>query len=412
MSIYDKLVGATPDGLLPPAVLDGIDAHVAEHTPTASRTTVTYWVTINGDDADDGSQARPFRTIAKAVSMVPDLVRADHVYTITLGVGEWDEGVYLDHRVVYGQVIIEGSTEDRDLHKVDVVRCDSVLGYLTVRNLTTTRKRATGASFRFYRCTPMVLVENVRSESDSDVEKGVEGVIGLLADQGSNVLARDSDFGGKRYGIRSNYLSRVFSRNNTGSGNTFGLGARWGGIMSTSGTQPTGDTDLTNSSGGILAFEHGGKIGLPDEAGLVSTMGHGDSSPVIKRYHLHSGNTGINGNITNGQIIRARIRAPNDGPAFFRVAYGGQTNSNSAQGIERTFYGVIRRGSFSPASETTVFNHAFGDYTLELVHAGSNGVLDLRVGPLAALSGRWAIDVEMAFHRNVAAPVLESVTLV
>lgn len=404
MSTFDKLVGATSEGLLPPAVLEHIE-------PSVSPASTTFWVSQAGDDSADGSEAAPFRTIGQALSMIPDLVRAGHVYTITIGAGTWDEIVALEHRIVYGQVIIQGASTDRELHKVRAVRCDTVMGHLTIQNLTTTLKTALGASFRFYRSAPMVEVLNVKSESDANVEKGVEGVIGLLADYGSQVIVRDSDFGGKRYGMRSNYLSRIFSRNNTGTNNTFGLGARWGGIMSTSGTQPGGDTALTTDSGGILSHDKGAKLGTASEVGLLSALGHGDDSPVIKRYQLNSANTGLNNNLTSGQLIRVRFRAPTDGYVFFRAAYGGQTSVSAAQGIERNMYGFIGRTGFLTAGSTTVSNNNFGSRTIEMVHAGSEGVIDLLVQPLAALAGRWAIDIEMSFHRNVPAPEIESVTL-
>lgn len=382
-----------------------------EHTATASRTAVEYWVSPTGNDADSGSQSAPLRTITKAMSLVPDMIRADHIYTITLAPGEWDEIIAPEHIIVYGQLIVQGSTSDPSAHRVTAVRAESVIGHSTFRNLEA--DSPFGATFRFYRCAPMVEVENVRGWLPEGSDHR-EGIIGLLADHGSQVIVRDSEFTNRRYGIRSNYLSRVFSRNNSGTGNLFGLGARWGGIMSTSGTQPQGNTDLTNSSGGILAFEHGAKLGLPDEPGLLSTMGHGDSSPVIKRYQLNSANSGINGDIRDGATIRARFRAPNDGYAFFRVTYGGQTTSSNAQSVERNFYGLIRRTEFSVASETTVSSYLFStdSQSLTLTHAGADGIMDLRVMPLVAISGRWAIDIEMAFHRAVSAPALESVSLV
>lgn len=404
MSTFDKLVGATSEGLLPPAVL----AHIE---PSVSPSSTTFWVSQAGDDNANGSEAAPFRTVSKALTMIPDLVRAGHVYTITIGAGTWDEIVALEHRIVYGQVIIQGASTDRELHKVRAVRCDTVMGHLTIQNLTTTVKTALGASFRFYRCTPMVEALNVKSESDASVEKGVEGVIGLLADYGSQVIVRDSEFGGKRYGMRSNYLSRIFSRNNTGTNNTFGLGARWGGIMTTSGTQPGGDTALSTDSGGILSHDKGAKLGTPSEIGLVSALGHGDDSPLIKRYQLNSSNTGINTNLSASQVVRARFRAPNDGYVFFRVGYGGQSSVSAAQGIERNFYGYVGRTGFLTLGTTTVSNNNFASRTLELVHTGTDGVIDLRISPLAALAGRWAIDIEMSFHRNVPAPRIESVAL-
>ena len=404
MSTYDKLVGATSEGLRPPAVLEHIE-------PSVSPASTTFWVSETGDDNADGSEAAPFRTISKALTMIPELVRAGHVYTITIGAGTWDEIVALEHRVVYGQVIIQGASTDRSLHKVRAVRCDTIVGHLTIQNLTTTLKTVLGASFRFYRCTPMVEVLNVKSESDASVEKGVEGVIGLLADYGSQVIVRDSDFGGKRYGMRSNYLSRIFSRNNTGTNNTFGLGARWGGIMTTSGTQPGGDTALTTDSGGILSHDKGAKLGTTSEIGLLSALGHGDDSPVIKRYQLNSANTRLDSDLTSGQVIRVRFRAPNDGYVFFRVGYGGQTSITAAQGIERNMYGFIGRTRFLTSGATTVSDNNFGSRTISMVHTGAGGAVDLKVEPLAALAGRWGIDIEMSFHRALEAPALESVTL-
>lgn len=59
--------------------------------------------------------------------------------------------------------------------------------------------------------------------------------------------------------IRSNWLSRVFSRDNTGINNDFGVAARWGGIVQTYGTQPTGADNYSVDSGGI-AVSHPGSF--------------------------------------------------------------------------------------------------------------------------------------------------------
>jgi len=66
----------------------------------------------------------------------------------------------------------------------------------------------------------------------------------------------------RRYGIRSNLLSRVFSRDNTGINNDFGVAARWGGIVQTYGTQPTGTADnYSVDSGGITVKPSGVILG-------------------------------------------------------------------------------------------------------------------------------------------------------
>src|SRR5699024_9539831 len=148
-----KLVGATAEGDLPPAVLDRID-------PSVSRQSTQYWVSPDGDDTGSGSQAEPFRTIAHAISMVPDLVRADHVYRITLTPGTWDEEISLTNRIVYGSLIVERSTTDRESHRVLQVAFRKLFGTVRLRNLSTTRKDNSGPSIRFVSCSPYMTVEN------------------------------------------------------------------------------------------------------------------------------------------------------------------------------------------------------------------------------------------------------------
>src|SRR5699024_5956797 len=205
---------------------------------------IDLYVSNDGDDNNSGSMKSPFKTLKRTVEEIPDVIRKEHVVTIHLTEGTWKETLKISNKTIQGQLVVTGTTENRENHKVFKVLCESLNGRTEISYITTTAKNGAGQSFLFRRC-PSVYVDYVKAESNPEIEKGVTGVIGLLADYSSNVRVRYSEFGGKRYGIRSNYLSKVFSFNNTGSGNTFGVVVRWGGSMRLYGTYQKGDTNKT-----------------------------------------------------------------------------------------------------------------------------------------------------------------------
>lgn len=411
--------GAIPEDTAVAAFLESEDSQTGTlsrllfpdrvHTPTASATSVEYWVAKDGDDGNEGSADYPLATLGAAVSRLPNVIRADHQYTIILAPGEWNEQLSLGHLTVQGTLTIKGSSGDRDRHKIYRLRGDTVIGHLRIEHITTTVKNASGPSFWFERC-PYVEVENCVVESDPAIEKTPSGVIGLLADYGSNVFVTGSHFTGKRYGMRANYLSRIFSRDNTGENNTFGLGARWGGILSTHGTQPEGDTMLTNSSGGIITHEHGAKLGVKDGYGLIEEASHGDRAPVSRKYAIRSVVTGIS-EIPANHRLRIRVKARSYGYCMIDAKYGGQVNSSAGQGIQRQFGFVFRSSLMSSQSATTVFSHSMADTDMTLEHTGAEGEVDLIITPQTALSGRWGIDLGLSLMTQQEAPEVTSVTL-
>lgn len=412
MSIYDKLVGATSEGLLPPTVL----AHLAvpETTATASSTTTDYWVSPTGDDKDTGSEATPFRTLARAVAAIPDLVRSDHHYKIHLAAGDWgDETFQLEHRLVYGQLTVTGTTGDREQHRVHRVRVNSIFGRVRFENITATRAGTlAGPSWWIESAMPWIEVYNCKALAVDPSIREISGVIGLLADYGSVVHAEASDFNGRRYGLRANYSSRIYSKNNTGEGNVFGVGARWGGIMNTYGTQPGADTTFTTDSGGIISRAMGAKLGLDSQFGLVQEDSQGDRPPTRRRYLIRSIVTGINSDIGPDQAFRVRIRAKSYGYATIRVNYGGQVNTSAGQGIEKVFGILLRSSTSTSEQEATVLDHSMGSQNVRLQHTGANGEIDLIVQPQAALAGRWGIDLDMSLMTQQEAPEVISVDLV
>lgn len=385
-------------------------SHKAE-TVTASVKTVDYYVSPTGDDSNPGTSDSPFLTLSKAVSMIPDVIRRDHIYNIYLFEGDWgSEELNLEHIIIYGKLVVQGTSEVRENHKVYRVTGESLIGHVIIKNITTTVKTANGQSFRFRRCAPYVEVINAKAESDPSIEKGADGVIGLLADYGSQVFVKNFECSGKRYAIRSNYLSRIYSIDNTGSDNTFGVGARWGGIVSIFGTQPTGDFNLSADSGGIVAKAKGATLGTDIQDILVETVG---GSKSLKRFFLNSLTTGIS-SISNTQQLRVRFKREMDGIHHFNIKYGGQTSSTSGQALSVSYLSFINIDRMNPTQRTVIQNLNFQDDTTSLImeHTGANGEFDLIIRPsLSALADRWGVDIEVEIIRGGEAPDIVEVSL-
>src|SRR5690625_3657432 len=186
-------------------LINEVDARISEEIIeldsiklNSSIASKNYYVSPFGNDENDGSEESPFRTLSRLVSTLPDTIRKDHVYTLNIMSGDFGkEDLRIENKVIYGELIVQGTTPIRESHKVNRVHCISLLGNTVIRNITTTSKNNSAQSFLFKRCSPFVEVYNVRSEGDPEVEKTTEGVIGLLADQGSRVHVMNSDFSGK-----------------------------------------------------------------------------------------------------------------------------------------------------------------------------------------------------------------------
>jgi len=398
-------------------LINEVDARISEEIIeldsiklNSSIASKNYYVSPFGNDENDGSEESPFRTLSRLVSTLPDTIRKDHVYTLNIMSGDFGkEDLRIENKVIYGELIVQGTTPIRESHKVNRVHCISLLGNTVIRNITTTSKNNSAQSFLFKRCSPFVEVYNVRSEGDPEVEKTTEGVIGLLADQGSRVHVMNSDFSGKRYGIRSNYLSYVTSRYNTGIDNNFGVGARWGGIATLYDSQPKGDVkDITTSSGGIISYGHGGKLGLSsDERGLIQEEMENDGVPKFKKYNLYSKDFNLAGqDIPQNKRLRLRFIGSIASFLSCKVSYGARTNLTGSQTCAVVFTGILNVSAFTNAKKTVIVEHLLSSDNINLTHRGSNVEFDITVDPLQALSDNWGIDIEFQTYRNISAPHL------
>ena len=382
--------------------------------PDATIKSVTLNVSPDGNDNNSGDSLNPLKTVKKAVDQIPDIIKEGHIYKIVLDTGIFNEDLTLKNITIQGELIIEGSTDNRQNHKVRRLRADKLIGHATFKNITTTLKDGSGASFWFTKCAPYMQVSNVEVESDPEIEKTNEGSIGLLADHGSNVFVTGSDFSGKRYGIRSNYLSKIFSSRNTGDNNNFGIGARWGGILSTYESQPTGSTSQTASSSGIIMSGRGDYFGLPmDDLYLVDRTRDGQDGRFYKKIYNISSIKARNVEIEPGQSIKLTLRALSHGAHNIKIKYGGQRSTvGYSEFIEANWTGTINSSNVQTDNLNVLYANVINESSVSVAHKGSGNELIITITPTSAVIGRWAVEIESQIMRSQSAPDLVDVEII
>jgi len=390
-----------------------VDTELA-NKPDSTINSVTLNVSPDGNDNNSGDSLNPLKTVRKAVAKIPDIIKEGHVYKIVLDTGVFNEDLTLKNITIQGELIIEGSTDNRQNHKVRRLRADKLIGHATFKNITTTIKDGSGASFWFTKCSPYMQVSNVEVESDPSIEKTKEGSIGLLADHGSNVFVSGSDFSGKRYGIRSNYLSKIFSSRNTGDNNNFGIGARWGGILSTYDSQPTGSTSQTASSSGIIMSGRGDYFGLPmNDLYLVDRTRDGQDGRFYKKIYNISSIKARNVEIEPGQTIKLKLRALSHGAHNIKIKYGGQSSTvGYSEFIEANWTGTINSSNVQTDNLNVLYSNIMKESSISVSHKGSGNELIITITPTSAVIGRWAVEIESQIMRSLSAPDLVDVEII
>lgn len=399
MSIYDKLVGATADGLLPPAVLDGVGDFMASRTPSASGATVTHYVSPTGDDATgDGTEANPFRTIAHAVSLIPDVVRDE--YNIYLLPGEYDENVSVARKTIQSVFRLGGATNDRSLYRVRKVIFDRVQGQAYMQNMVSTVDVENERSFEFRGSGPMMFAQNLECTPDNGGP--FDQTRGLLADYGSIVSVSNCDFSGKRYGVRSNNRSQTYlTSSNTGTGNQVGIAARWGAFLGVNyGTLPTGDTPMSTNSGGIISVGHGAIVGNLDEVALLATENYRDWGVTSKTWLMTREtipSTWIpDADIPSDSTIRFRFRAPADNVQYkVSVDWLARVHLTGAQSAE-TRSALFMRGNAFTLNDTSVLQ-SNGMGASPVVVSARGQLLDFYIDIVGAraMRGEWSARIKI-----------------
>jgi len=379
-----------------------------ETTPSASTASASIFVDPGGSDSNNGSKDYPLKSISSAIARIPDIVRAGHHYKVVLGPGDYDEDVLIQHKIVTGQITIGGETEARGLYRVRPFLANQVLGRLVADNMKATVKNIDGnRGFEFRACTPFMYLTNVENTPDDGGPR--PNSRGFLADYGSIVRVTDSDFSGKRYGIRSNYQSQVYSNNNTGTGNEIGGAARWGGVLTSYyGGLPDGDQKISTNSGGIISLGHGGIIGAEqgnDERALISVENYRDNGVSAKKWAFTYESIPsymIDGiSIPRNSPMRIRFRVPRDGTSMIlRVKWLARNTVQSFQSHESTHHVFLRQNSITGESVPLLFTGRDMNSDSAKVEArGSLSDIYLIIDGVQSYDHQWALRVEMESDR-------------
>lgn len=213
-------------------------------TYSATTQNLEYWVDgTNGSDDNDGSSGSPFKTIAKAVSLIPRIV--NHNVTINLADGYYSEGITLSGYMGGGEIYILGNGDHPEnvviAEGIYAVRCS--VGYIELYGMETTNTDSDGIYLAD--CSSYFTINHVLCDiTDADYD-------GVYAIGCQTIHIKSSTFSNRWTGISAIYGTTVISDNNDGVNNDVGLYAEAATIMKY-GIQPGGTTDEVTDNGGVI----------------------------------------------------------------------------------------------------------------------------------------------------------------
>ncbi len=212
--------------------------------PLFTTADVTYYVnpSTGSDDNNNGSSGSPFKTIAKAVSMIPQIV--NHTVEINLADGSYSEGITLAGYIGKGTITITGNmttpTNVVFSSRIYVTRSTCLI---QLRGMETTYTG--GDSISIERNPGAVFLDKLVATNSTSTYAA------LYVSYSPSVCIQNSTLSNHKYGIYAIGAARVFSYNNSGSNNTTGLCANGSTIMKGS-TQPGGTTGEAIANGGVI----------------------------------------------------------------------------------------------------------------------------------------------------------------
>ncbi|WP_312448477.1 hypothetical protein [Lacrimispora sp.] len=308
---------------------------------------VTYYVATTGSDTTgDGTNAKPYKTIQKAINTLPKALGA-HTASIYVAGGTYDEDVYISgfysgtgRIMVYlsGNVVIHGlivsgshviiNSSDSVLHNLTarylLVQDTATLNIWAQTNLTTTGyvidqlTTAAKASIVATRNSTLYLsgVTTVTGNSDTGVFAGNMSQVYIASITGSGLAVGVYSVTGSHVGIISNLISAVtpYSQVNCGSF-TYGNGTQISGQIS-SGLSCTWGT----IKGGYV--RHGNMIGpamvtISIEVVTTASLTQGtdyavDGFPVPIGVSVVVSNNIFGDCFVDGGTSRLRLRMPSN----------------------------------------------------------------------------------------------------
>ncbi|NMD00282.1 MAG: DUF1565 domain-containing protein [Bacteroidales bacterium] len=212
-------------------------------TPLFTTAVTTYYVNgSTGNDSNDGSSGSPFKTIAKAISKVPQIV--NNGITINIADGTYTEGITLQGRLgnAFVQIVGNSSTPSNVVLTGQIaLQCNTC--YIILNGFKTTKTG--GHGFYLVNNPGYIYILNCQCvDSDASYD-------GIHAASCPAINVYASTFSNRNNGIHARTNTSIVSTSNSGSGNTVGLACVGATIMKYS-SQPGGTTGESTSYGGII----------------------------------------------------------------------------------------------------------------------------------------------------------------
>jgi hypothetical protein len=213
-------------------------------SPFATSANVTYYVDPAGSDANNGlsaGAAGAFKTIGKAISMIPQIV--NHTVTINVAQGTYAEDISLIGFIGKGSITINGAA--------------SVLSDLYVANSITIIQCtclviATGLKFIITTGSGAFIVRSIDTRISYCRINTAASQPGVSCSSTNNAGITNCEISNRSNGINADGSSTVFSNTNTGTGNTIGLVSNSNASIGKNSTQPAGTTAESVSGGGVI----------------------------------------------------------------------------------------------------------------------------------------------------------------
>lgn len=207
---------------------------------------VTYYVNAtSGNDSNNGlTNGTAFKTITKAISMIPQVV--NHIVNINISAGAYNELVWVSGFTGSGRININGGTDlttaiNYIINAMYILKCACTVALTGVSS-----SAISGVNSGFYVGSSIAAILNYCVDAVTATSK-----IGILADY-SFVSVYSCQVSNKNVAIVARYNSKVYSDTNSGTGNTAGLQAVANGSIGKSSTQPSGITLEVTNQGGVI----------------------------------------------------------------------------------------------------------------------------------------------------------------
>lgn len=252
----------------------GLAERLGRILPT-TKEALEYWVdATDGNDANDGSEAHPFKTIAHTVNKVPKILL--HDVTIWLVSDTWNEPIFLDGFICFnGKFNIRGITATATNHQVTYVKLTDCFGNFKIQYIeaTTTSEDAFVATqcFGFIYCNYCVA---------TGADAGHYGLVAYIG----YICATSGTFSNKKAGIAASAQGSIRSRDNGGVNNTNGLYAETCGHICKDGTtQPGGTTAESTATGGRITpySDSGSSTGTGAQQTIAHELGRTPKGVVL-----------------------------------------------------------------------------------------------------------------------------------